>query len=202
MNSEEVKPKGKRGAGKAKLPASAKEKKAAPAALRRLRLKDEKATEREIFTPPVAPESDSEYDLPAAGSKGRVTQNQYPQHPYQYQPQLQFEPNHHLHRRMSSATPEPPGTHRYHHRNRYSPYPESPIAAPPFKQHHRPYSLRHVPPAPPRSMLQQAWHIVTTTDPLLDSDEEGADEHLRYDYIRRLKVINELRRKEPTPEPE
>ncbi|KAG5648132.1 hypothetical protein DXG03_006086 [Asterophora parasitica] len=48
----------------------------------------------------------------------------------------------------------------------------------------------------------QAWHIVTTTDPLLDSDEEGADEHLRHDYIRRLKIINTLRCKEPTPEPE
>ncbi|KAG6900160.1 hypothetical protein C0993_002089 [Termitomyces sp. T159_Od127] len=32
------------------------------------------------------------------------------------------------------------------------------------------------------SPFTEAWHIVTTTDPLLDSDEEGADEHLRFDY--------------------
>ncbi|KAI0936163.1 hypothetical protein AcW1_000469 [Taiwanofungus camphoratus] len=52
-----------------------------------------------------------------------------------------------------------------------------------------------------RSMLQHAWHIVTTTDPLEDSDEE-ADEHVRLDYNRRLRVLSRLRGKEPTPEPE
>ncbi|KAF8078411.1 hypothetical protein FPV67DRAFT_1465168 [Lyophyllum atratum] len=204
QKSEETKPKGKRGAAdKAKTSATAKQKKAASAALRRLRLKEAKAREREISTPPAAPESDDEYDLLASRPAPPITQNQYPQHQYRYQPQVQTEPHHQLHRRMSSATPEPPGPYRHHHRHRYSPYPQSPtvVAAPPFKKHDS-YRSRHVPPTPPRSMLQQAWHIVTTTDPLLDSDEEGADEHLRYDYIRRLKVINELRRKEPTPEPD
>jgi hypothetical protein len=27
-----------------------------------------------------------------------------------------------------------------------------------------------------------AWHVVTTTDPLLDSGDEHADEHVRADY--------------------
>ncbi|KAF8222598.1 hypothetical protein L208DRAFT_1413137 [Tricholoma matsutake] len=45
-----------------------------------------------------------------------------------------------------------------------------------------------------RTMLQQAWHIVNTTDPLLDSDDENPDEHVRLDYSRRLSVISSLRR--------
>ncbi|KAF5377568.1 hypothetical protein D9615_005225 [Tricholomella constricta] len=198
--NEEAKPKGRRGAGKAKS-TTAKEKKAASAAQRRLRLKEEKAKEGEIFPPPVAHESDDESEF-LASRPPPAAQNQYPQHQYQYQPQLQFESHLQQNHRMSSATPEPSGPHRYD-RHRYSPYPSSPVgAARSFKQHHRTYRPQHISHAPPRSMLQQAWHIVTTTDPLLDSDEEGADEHLRYDYIRRLKVINALRRKEPTPEPE
>lgn len=56
-----------------------------------------------------------------------------------------------------------------------------------------------VPPGPPRTMLQRmylllgpcsrsstrcsdAWHTVLTSDPLVDSDEECPDEHLRLDY--------------------
>jgi Ino eighty subunit 1 len=31
-------------------------------------------------------------------------------------------------------------------------------------------------------MDTDAWHVVTTTDPLLDSDNEHADEHVRADY--------------------
>ncbi|KAF9015355.1 hypothetical protein BDQ17DRAFT_1395660 [Cyathus striatus] len=50
-----------------------------------------------------------------------------------------------------------------------------------------------------RSMLEQAWHIVTATDPLQDSDEEMADENVRLDYTRRLSVINRLRGRSPTP---
>ncbi|OBZ79561.1 Ino eighty subunit 1 [Grifola frondosa] len=52
-----------------------------------------------------------------------------------------------------------------------------------------------------RSMLQHAWHVVTTTDPLDDSDQE-ANEHVRTDYNRRMRVLARLRGKEPTPEPE
>lgn len=44
-----------------------------------------------------------------------------------------------------------------------------------------------------RSMLQQAWHRVQTIDPLVDSDEEGLDEHARVDYQRRLHVLNSIR---------
>ncbi|EMD41742.1 hypothetical protein CERSUDRAFT_79380 [Gelatoporia subvermispora B] len=51
-----------------------------------------------------------------------------------------------------------------------------------------------------RSMLEQAWHLTQTVDPLQDSDEEG-DEHLRLDYGRRLRVLSRLRGKSPTPEP-
>ncbi|GLB36350.1 putative ino80 chromatin remodeling complex [Lyophyllum shimeji] len=200
QNTEEVKSKGKRGAGKTKSSAGAKGKKAIAKELGRRRSKDEKAAEREISTPPVALESDGEYDILSSRSTAPVTQSRYPHHQYRYQTQSRSGPNHNLHRYLSSATPEPPSARRFHHR--YSPYPESPRAADQSKHHRTSHRPRHVPPAAPRSMLQQAWHIVTTTDPLLDSDEEGADEHLRYDYIQRLKVINKLRHKEPTPEAE
>ncbi|EEB96384.1 hypothetical protein MPER_04492, partial [Moniliophthora perniciosa FA553] len=33
-----------------------------------------------------------------------------------------------------------------------------------------------------RSMLNQAWHTIKNTDPLLDSDEEHPDEHNRVEY--------------------
>ncbi|KAJ6627202.1 hypothetical protein B0H10DRAFT_2173703 [Mycena sp. CBHHK59/15] len=52
-----------------------------------------------------------------------------------------------------------------------------------------------------RSMLQQAWHTVMTYDPLIDSDEESQDEHIRLEYTRRLNVISRLRGRPPTPEP-
>ncbi|KAL6309973.1 hypothetical protein BKA93DRAFT_757015 [Sparassis latifolia] len=51
-----------------------------------------------------------------------------------------------------------------------------------------------------RTMLEHAWHVVTSTDPLEDSDEE-ADDHVRLDYNRRLRVLSRLRGKEPTPPP-
>jgi len=39
-------------------------------------------------------------------------------------------------------------------------------------------------------MFQQAWHIITSTDPLVDSDNEsGGDEYMRDDYLQRLQVI-------------
>ncbi|KAG6861204.1 hypothetical protein C0995_002553 [Termitomyces sp. Mi166 len=67
-------------------------------------------------------------------------------------------------------------------------------SAPPQSQSH-PHQSRHIL-APPvtlprpqtRTMLQQAWHIVTTTDPLADSDEdlEHADEHVLVDYNRAI----------------
>ncbi|TDL28358.1 hypothetical protein BD410DRAFT_780856 [Rickenella mellea] len=53
---------------------------------------------------------------------------------------------------------------------------------------------------PERSMLQHAFHIVSTTDPLADSDEEN-DEHVRLDYERRLRILNRLRGRPPTPSP-
>ncbi|TCD67006.1 hypothetical protein EIP91_000626 [Steccherinum ochraceum] len=54
-----------------------------------------------------------------------------------------------------------------------------------------------------REGLQQAFYMVMNTDPLEDSeDEEEADENTRLDLLLRLKIINRLRGKEPTPEPE
>ncbi|KAI9572782.1 hypothetical protein HD554DRAFT_2167807 [Boletus coccyginus] len=58
------------------------------------------------------------------------------------------------------------------------------------------------PPGPPRTMLQHAWHTVLNSDPLVDSDEDCPDEHLRLDYNRRIQVIARLRGRLPTPEPE
>ncbi|KAJ7706463.1 hypothetical protein B0H17DRAFT_1037343 [Mycena rosella] len=56
-------------------------------------------------------------------------------------------------------------------------------------------------PVQERSMLDQAWHTVMTYDPLVDSDEESQDEHVRLEYTRRLSVISRLRGRPPTPEP-
>ncbi|KAL5519490.1 hypothetical protein ACEPAH_1173 [Sanghuangporus vaninii] len=51
-----------------------------------------------------------------------------------------------------------------------------------------------------RTMVEHAFHIVSTSDPLADSDEEY-DEHVKLDYDRRLRVLKRLRRKSPTPPP-
>ncbi|KAN0100788.1 hypothetical protein V8E55_000772 [Tylopilus felleus] len=55
---------------------------------------------------------------------------------------------------------------------------------------------------PQRTMLQHTWHVVTSTDPLADSDEELMDEHVRNDYNQRIAVIARLRGKAPTPPPD
>lgn len=53
-----------------------------------------------------------------------------------------------------------------------------------------------------RSMLDHAWHVITKTNPLADSDEDPMDEYVRADYTRRVDVIGRLRGKPPTPPPE
>ncbi|KAI0815270.1 hypothetical protein BC629DRAFT_1645229 [Irpex lacteus] len=55
-------------------------------------------------------------------------------------------------------------------------------------------------PAGERSMVEHAWHIANNVDPLEDSDTE-ADEHVRLEYERRLRILTRLRGKEPTPPP-
>ncbi|KAF9499848.1 hypothetical protein BDN71DRAFT_1410425 [Pleurotus eryngii] len=50
-----------------------------------------------------------------------------------------------------------------------------------------------------RSMLQHAWHIMKNADPLVDSDEEFADEHTRTDYTRRLDVLATVQRTLSSP---
>ncbi|OBZ78781.1 Ino eighty subunit 1, partial [Grifola frondosa] len=86
----------------------------------------------------------------------------------------------------------------------HAPYLPPPYVPAPYVRHS--YSIPRYtvpPPAPRRSMLEQAWHVVMTTDPLVDSDEEEyADENTRMDYVLRLRIMNRLRGKEPTPEPE
>ncbi|KAI0639247.1 hypothetical protein C8Q77DRAFT_1045690 [Trametes polyzona] len=82
-----------------------------------------------------------------------------------------------------------------------------PLAHPPFESGPRP--LRQLEefrgdtsgedPNEDRSMLQQAWHVINSSDPLEDSDKEE-DEHVRVEYSRRLRVLARLRGKEPTPE--
>ncbi|KAH7915342.1 hypothetical protein BJ138DRAFT_1109720 [Hygrophoropsis aurantiaca] len=64
---------------------------------------------------------------------------------------------------------------------------------------HRPVSNNSH--GPERNMLQHAWHVISTTDPLLDSDEELMDEHVRLDYTRRVDIIARLRGRPPTPPP-
>ncbi|KAF8973759.1 hypothetical protein BDZ97DRAFT_392005 [Flammula alnicola] len=90
---------------------------------------------------------------------------------------------------QNGSTPE----HAYgtSHRHRYSPYGQQHTQ---LKDTHRPRYRQHSHPiSQPRSMLQQAWQVVTSTDPLVDSDDEvGGDEYAREDYVQRLKVINRL----------
>ncbi|KAF9056372.1 hypothetical protein BJ165DRAFT_1432892 [Panaeolus papilionaceus] len=82
----------------------------------------------------------------------------------------------------SSSGPEP--SYLAAHRHRYSPY-GLPSTTTPIKDIPK---SRYKRLAQPRTMLQQAWHVVMSTDPLVDSDDE--DEYAREDYIQRLKVIN------------
>ncbi|KAI0670068.1 hypothetical protein C8Q78DRAFT_1039065 [Trametes maxima] len=80
----------------------------------------------------------------------------------------------------------------YRHSSALPPYARPPYPTP-----------KYVPPAPDaprRTMLEQAWHVSMTTDPLIDSDDEAyADENTRLDYILRLRIISRLRGKDPTP---
>jgi len=49
------------------------------------------------------------------------------------------------------------------------------------------------------SMLEHAWSVIRSTDPLADSDEELMDERVLADYSRRVEVISRLRGRPPTP---
>ncbi|KAJ7786038.1 hypothetical protein B0H16DRAFT_1400996 [Mycena metata] len=87
-------------------------------------------------------------------------------------------------------------------------YRRSPLCSPPPSQ---PFYVAQSDPSPrysrykhsrPRSMLQHAWHVIATSDPLADSDEEEDDEDVQMDHAERLAVISRVRGKLPTPEPE
>jgi len=46
-----------------------------------------------------------------------------------------------------------------------------------------------------RTMLQQAWHVMKTVDPLVDSDDEDmSDYNKRIDISRRLDVLTRIRK--------
>ncbi|KAJ7102190.1 hypothetical protein B0H15DRAFT_943151 [Mycena belliarum] len=95
--------------------------------------------------------------------------------------QVRYSPS----REPRSPPPPPPRAFsvlppEQHHSHRYSPYKDS----------------------RPRTMLQHAWHVIASSDPLADSDEEPDDEHVRRDHAKRLSVIARVRGKIPTPEPE
>ncbi|EJC98709.1 uncharacterized protein FOMMEDRAFT_161538 [Fomitiporia mediterranea MF3/22] len=70
---------------------------------------------------------------------------------------------------------------------RHSPYPRPPSENVP--KHPQPRQ---------RTMFEHAFHIVSTSDPLADSDEDD-DENVHVDYERRLHVLRRLRGKSPTP---
>ncbi|KDQ63839.1 hypothetical protein JAAARDRAFT_65834 [Jaapia argillacea MUCL 33604] len=82
--------------------------------------------------------------------------------------------------RVNGSLPPPTGRHRQSSRS---------SAPPPIVLYNK-------------TMLQHTWHTISTMD-AYDSDEEKPypDESLRVDYLRRLRVLNRLRGKEPTPEP-
>ncbi|KAF9457100.1 hypothetical protein BDZ94DRAFT_1326526 [Collybia nuda] len=190
-NTEENKPKGKRGTAKAKASLVVKEKKATTEKPPRSRLIE---TLHETGFPLFR--SDDEYDVYSSQRVVGGARNQYPRR----QPQHQDEPQADLrspYHKISAITPESPSIH-HSKRHRYSPYVRSPTIYDKYLNK----SYRPRPPAPSRSMLQQAWHLITTTDPLMDSDDEIGDEYTRHDCIQRLRVITSLRHKEPTPEPE
>ncbi|KAH9937526.1 uncharacterized protein B0H18DRAFT_1081689 [Fomitopsis serialis] len=123
-------------------------------------------------------------------------------------------------RARTHTFPEPlPHPHPRENPYIYQSYAPPPAPPPPrpvytYAPHHSPVYERP-PPAAPRppenqhSMLDltnlstEAWHVVMTTDPLADSDDEIADENARLDTVLlRLRIISRLRGKEPTPEPE
>ncbi|KAI0274902.1 hypothetical protein BC834DRAFT_20390 [Gloeopeniophorella convolvens] len=50
----------------------------------------------------------------------------------------------------------------------------------------------------PRSILQQAWHVVTTVDAFFESDEEDLDEPARHAYAMRLQVLADFHQSSTT----
>ncbi|ESK98403.1 hypothetical protein Moror_153 [Moniliophthora roreri MCA 2997] len=89
--------------------------------------------------------------------------------------------------------------HTQTHSVRYTPY----RPPPPTKSWRPPARLTFDHASdPPRSILQHTWHVINTTDPFEESDDDTVDEHYRQDYMKRLRVMSRLRGKDPTPEPE
>ncbi|KAF7339875.1 Ino eighty subunit 1 [Mycena venus] len=89
---------------------------------------------------------------------------------------------------IRESTPPPPPSW---------PFPVAVAPPEPYSHRYSPYKRSR-----PRTMLQHAWHVIATSDPLADSDEDDEDEHVRQDHAERLAVISRVRGKAPTPEPE
>ncbi|PFH54665.1 hypothetical protein AMATHDRAFT_210 [Amanita thiersii Skay4041] len=87
----------------------------------------------------------------------------------------------------------------YHH-PRYSPYRHHSAADAGYPPNQLQRMHRALPPS--MTMLQHAWHMIMTTDPLIDSDEELGDDDARIDYSQRIRILSRIRGKSPTPEQE
>ncbi|TFK30634.1 hypothetical protein FA15DRAFT_662646 [Coprinopsis marcescibilis] len=88
---------------------------------------------------------------------------------------------------LAGSDAEPKGRRGRH---RYSPYPKSPEP----EGRSMPRSLHSN--GTRITMLQHAWQMISTTDPLVDSDEEAVDESDHYEYSQRLKVVSHLARRQ------
>ncbi|KAJ7597245.1 hypothetical protein C8J56DRAFT_313447 [Mycena floridula] len=90
--------------------------------------------------------------------------------------------------------------HRDPARSSLSPAPSSRFS--PYKVDDRVNGKSRSLPNRTMTMVEHTFHIITSRDPLQDSDEEMGNEQDRLDYSNRLRIITRLRGKAPTPEPQ
>ncbi|KAF8640482.1 hypothetical protein AX17_000145 [Amanita inopinata Kibby_2008] len=146
---------------------AAKERKAVTDKMRRERLKDRAPREH-----PQDDQSEGEY----ASDTADVAIEAWTGHRRQTHHQSQL-----IHQRNASPAAESSLPHSHQYR-RYSPYKSSHGSV--GTSTHVPSQLQglHHALPPSMTMLQRAWHVVITTDPLVDSDDELGDDHARMDY--------------------
>ncbi|KAI0335984.1 hypothetical protein GY45DRAFT_1342121 [Cubamyces sp. BRFM 1775] len=150
---------------------------------------------------PTPPYRQRPYPSPDSGALPRAAADPYPRRAPSPGPDLLQHSNgkptrtHHSRKPREHASRHTPlFVHEsYRHSSSLPTYGRPSYSAPP----------KYAPPppeAPRRTMLEQAWHVSMTTDPLVDSDDEAyVDENTRLDYILRLRIISRLRGKDPTP---
>lgn len=170
---------------RSKASQAAKERKALADRLRRERIRGKVREQLEDV------QSEGEYglDLDRTGDR-RVYDEDGPRHINYLRQSISSS---HYVRNMSPA-PEASG-----HQRRYSPYN-------PYKQEAGSLSDQlqkmHTGLPPAMSMVQHTWHMIMTTDALVDSDEELGDDDTRLDYMQRMSILSRIRGKSPTPTPE